>query len=262
MDPRSNDQSRAAGTPAVERVAVVGAGRVGGPLAAALRAAGLIVEGPLRRRERPADCDAVILSVPDAEIPVASTAVAGTAPLVGHTSGATPLAALEPAGAEAFGIHPLQTFAAGSGPETFRGAGAAVAGSTPRALDCAVFLAERLGMTPFEIDDQGRAAYHAAASIASNFMVTLQAAAESVAAAAGLDPGEARALLVPLLRRTVDNVAELGPERALTGPVARGDHDTVASQRAAVEEVAPHLLALFDELVRHTQSLATAGARS
>jgi predicted short-subunit dehydrogenase-like oxidoreductase (DUF2520 family) len=91
--------------------------------------------------------------------------------------------------------------------------------------------------------------------------VTLQAAAESVAAGAGLEPSEARALLVPLLRRTVDNLAELGPEAALTGPVARGDHATVASQRAAIEEVTPHLLDLFDELVRHTHSLATQGAR-
>jgi predicted short-subunit dehydrogenase-like oxidoreductase (DUF2520 family) len=111
-------------------------------------------------------------------------------------------------------------------------------------------------MTPFEIDDEGRAAYHAAASVASNFLVTLQAAAERIAAGAGLEPHEARALLVPLLRRTVENLAEHGPEHALTGPIARGDHATVEAQRAAVEDVAPHLLDLFDELVRHTHSLA------
>ena len=242
------------------RVAVVGAGRVGVPLAAALREAGFAVAGPLGRGEAPGAVDAVVLCVPDAEIPAAAGAVAGTAPLVGHTSGATPLAALAAANAEVFGLHPLQTFAPGSGPETFRGAGAAVAGSTPRALDFAVSLAGRLGMTPFEIDDEGRAAYHAAASLASNFLVTLQAAAESIAGGAGLEPSEARALLVPLLRRTVDNLAELGPEGALTGPIARGDHATVASQRAAVEEVAPHLLDMFDELVRHTHSLAAQGA--
>jgi predicted short-subunit dehydrogenase-like oxidoreductase (DUF2520 family) len=239
-----------------QRIAVVGAGRVGVPLSQALREAGVSVEGPLGRGETPAPCDAVVLCVPDAEIPAAAEAVAGTAPLVGHTSGATPLGALAAANAERFGLHPLQTFARGAGPETFKGAGAAVAGSTPRALDFAASLARRLGMTPFEIDDDGRAAYHAAASLASNFLVTLQAAAESIATGAGLERREARALLVPLLRRTVDNVAELGPEGALTGPIARGDHDTVASQRAAVEEVAPHLLELFDELVRHTHSLA------
>jgi len=248
MNPQSKDQ----------RIAVVGAGRVGVPLAAALREAGFSVEGPLGRGETPAACDAVVLCVPDAEIAAAAEAVAGAAPLVGHTSGATALAALGPANAERFGLHPLQTFA--FGPETFTGAGAAVAGSTPRALDFAASLARRLGMTPFEIDDEGRAAYHAAAALASNFLVTLQAAAESIAAGAGLEPSEARALLVPLLRRTVDNLAELGPEAALTGPIARGDYATVAAQRAAVEEVAPHLLDLFDELVRHTHSLAAQGA--
>jgi predicted short-subunit dehydrogenase-like oxidoreductase (DUF2520 family) len=254
MNPTTNDYRPQAD--ALIRVVVVGAGRVGVPLAAALRHAGLAVEGPLGRGEAPGPGDAILLCVPDAEIAAAAEAVAGAAPLVGHTSGATPLGALAPAGAERFGLHPLQTFAPGAGPESFRGAGAAVAGSTPRALDLAVSLARLVGMQPFEIDDEGRAAYHAAASLASNFLVTLQAAAESIAAGAGLEPAEARALLVPLVRGTVDNLAELGPERALTGPVARGDHATVASQRAAVEEVAPHLLDLFDELVRHTHSLA------
>jgi predicted short-subunit dehydrogenase-like oxidoreductase (DUF2520 family) len=261
MDPTRNDQAGAAGAPAADRMAVVGAGRVGVPLASGLRAAGLTVEGPLGRGEKPAACDAVVLCVPDAEISAAAGVVAGAAPFVGHTSGATPLRALDPANAEAFGLHPLQTFASGSGPETFSGAGAAVAGTTARALDVAIFLAERLGMTPFQIDDDGRAAYHAAASIASNFLVTLQAAAETVAAGAGLEPSEARALLMPLVRRTLDNVAELGPEAALTGPVARGDEPTVAAQRAAVEEVVPHLLDLFDELVHHTRTLASEAVR-
>ena len=67
---------------------------------------------------------------------------------------------------------------------------------------------------------------------------------------------DARELLLPLVRRTLDNVAALGPERALTGPVARGDEATVAAQREAVAEAAPELLGLFDELVRHTRELA------
>jgi predicted short-subunit dehydrogenase-like oxidoreductase (DUF2520 family) len=117
-------------------------------------------------------------------------------------------------------------------------------------------------MTPFEIDDEGRAAYHAAASVASNFLVTLQAAAETIAGGAGLEREQARALLAPLVRQTVENIAELGPEAALTGPVARGDEATVASQRAAVEEVAPELLELFDELVRRTRDLARHEARA
>ena len=238
------------------RVGIVGRGRLGTALSVGLRAAGQSVDGPLGREAVPVDCHAILLCVPDAEIAAAARAVAGAAPLIGHTSGATPLSALEPAGGERFGLHPLQTVTGEPRPDEFAGAGCAVAGSDAAALAFAAGLARRLGMTPFEIDDEGRAAYHAAASVASNFLVTLQAAAETIAEGAGLQPSEARALLLPLLRRTVDNLAELGPERALTGPIARGDHATVAAQRAAVQEVAPHLLELFDELARHTHSLA------
>jgi predicted short-subunit dehydrogenase-like oxidoreductase (DUF2520 family) len=236
------------------RVGIIGAGRVGTALAQALRGAGVAVEGPLGRGERPAHCDAIVLCVPDAEIAAAAEVVTAAAPLVGHTSGATPLSALAPAGVPAFGLHPLQSFAHPG--VRFEGAGAAVAGSTPEALAFATSLAERLGMRPFEIDDDGRAAYHAAASVASNFLVTLQAAAESIAAGAGLEREEARELLLPLVRQTVENLAELGPEAALTGPIARGDEATVEVQRAAVEQVAPELLPLFDELTRRTRALA------
>jgi predicted short-subunit dehydrogenase-like oxidoreductase (DUF2520 family) len=238
------------------RVGVVGAGRLGTALSAALSGAGLDVEGPVGRGAVPRGCDAIVLCVPDSEIKTAAATVAGAAPLVGHVSGATPLSALAPAGGATFGMHPLQTFPAGSGPEAFAGAGCAIAGSTPAALDFADRLARVLGMTPFEIDDEGRAAYHAAASVASNFVVTLLGAAERIAGGAGLAPEEARALLAPLVRRSVETLAEIGPERALTGPIARGDHATVKAQRRAVEETAPELLDLFDELVRRTRALA------
>lgn len=259
MQPATDNTDRRA-----ERVAVVGAGRLGGSVTPALREAGHDVEGPLGRDERPAPCDAVLLCVPDGEIAAAAAVAGASAPFVGHTSGATALLpALEPAlaaGAAGFGLHPLQTFAeatrGGAALAVFAGAGCAVSGTGPAALELAERLARRLGMTPFAIDDAGRAAYHAAASMASNFVVTLEAAAERVAAGAGLEPPEARALLGPLLRRTVENVAELGPRDALTGPVARGDEHTVAAQRAAVAETAPELLGLFDELVRHTRLLA------
>jgi predicted short-subunit dehydrogenase-like oxidoreductase (DUF2520 family) len=234
---------------------VVGAGRLGTALTAALREAGYEVDGPVGRGEMP-EGEAILLCVPDSEIHSAAAVVAGAAPLVGHTSGATPLSALEPARAELFGLHPLQTFA--GVPASFPGCGCAVAGSTPRALAVADAIARRLGMTPFELTDDRRAAYHAAASIASNFLVTLQSAAESMAAAAGLDPAEARRLLAPLVRSTVENWAALGPEAALTGPVARGDELTVAAQRAAVAKAEPRLLDLFDALVEETRNLAGA----
>jgi predicted short-subunit dehydrogenase-like oxidoreductase (DUF2520 family) len=110
-------------------------------------------------------------------------------------------------------------------------------------------------MSAVELDDRDRAAYHAAASIASNFLVTVEAAAERLAATAGVE----RELLVPLVRATVENWARLGPQRALTGPVARGDEATVARQRAAVAERTPELLTLFDALVDTTRALAQPG---
>ena len=241
---------------------IVGAGRLGTAMAAALARAGVPVDGPAGRGEVPRG-DVLLLCVPDAEIAAAAETVAGAAPFVGHTSGATPLGALgaaERAGAEVFGLHPLQTFPEGAGPDRFAGAGCAVAGSTPGGLAIARDLAERLGMRPLELHDEGRAAYHAAASIASNFLVTLESAAERVAAGAGIEPGQARALLAPLVRTTVESWAELGPHDALTGPIARGDETTVARQREAVAEIEPELLDLFDALVAQTRALAAAGA--
>jgi predicted short-subunit dehydrogenase-like oxidoreductase (DUF2520 family) len=241
------------------RLGVVGAGRLGTALAAALGQAGYPTEGPAGRDEVPRGCQAIVLCVPDAEIGAAAHAVAGAAPFVGHTSGATPLSAMAAAGSNLFGLHPLQSFTGGETAAAFAGAGCAIAGTGAEALGLARRLAEDLGMTAFEIEDEGRAAYHAAASVASNFLVTVEAAAERVAAGAGLQPAEARGLLAPLVLRTVRNWAELGPERALTGPVSRGDEATVAAQRAAVEEAAPELLGLFDELVERTRALARSG---
>jgi predicted short-subunit dehydrogenase-like oxidoreductase (DUF2520 family) len=232
--------------------AIVGAGRLGTALAAALGAAGLEIDGPFGRGASPRGADAVLLCVPDAEIAAAAAAVPRGAP-VGHCSGATGLDVL--AGHEAFGLHPLMTVPAG-GAAVFAGAGAAIAGSTPRALAVAQALAGRLGMRATTVADADRAAYHAAASIASNFLVTLEGAAERLAASAGVD----RALLAPLVRAAVDNWARLGAEAALTGPIARGDEATVARQRAAVEERAPDLLALYDALADATRALAGAGS--
>lgn len=242
--------------PSCRRLAIIGRGRLGTALSAALDERGYPLIGPLGRGADAGDADAVLLCVPDAEIATAA-AVVQPGPLVGHCSGATGLDALFPH--EALSLHPLMTVTADRG--TFAGAGAAVAGNTPRALGFARRLAEGLGMCPFELDENDRAAYHAAASIASNFLVTLEAAAERLAQSAGAS----RELLVPLVRATVENWAALGGEQALTGPVARGDETTVAAQREAIIERAPDLLPLFDAFVDATRGLAgrsTVGQRS
>lgn len=229
-------------------IAIIGDGRMGRALAAALRAADVPVAGPLGRSPDVGSAHA-LLCVPDGEIAAAAAAIPVLdGRLVGHVSGATTLAPLRPH--EAFSLHPLMTVpAAPAATSPFAGAGAAVAGSTPRARAFAERLAATLAMTTVEVRDEDRAAYHAAASIASNFLVTLQAAAEALL-------GHDRELLVPLVRATVENWAALGPERALTGPIARGDELTVQRQRGAVAERAPHLVPLFDALAEATREVA------
>lgn len=238
----------------LDAVAIVGAGRMGTALAAALCSAGIAVEGPLGRGETPsAGCPAVLLCVPDAEIETAAAALPTRAGLlVGHTSAATTLAALTPH--EAFSLHPLMTVTAEGA--TFAGATAALAGATERALRAAGELARRLGMRPVHIADADRAAYHAAACVASNFLVTLEGVAERLALSAGLE----REPLAQLVRATVANWEQLGAERALTGPIARGDEQTVARQRAAIAERLPDELELFDALAAATRRLAAGAA--
>lgn len=224
-------------------LSVIGRGRMGTALACALGA-----PEPLPRGSDGGGADVVLLCVPDDQIAAAASLVA-PGRLVGHVSGATTLSPLAPH--EAFSLHPLMTAAADPArPVAFAGAAAAVAGATPRALQVARALADELGMDAIEIADRHRGAYHAAASIASNYLVALECAAERLLHTAGAD----RRLLAPLVRATVENWIADG-ERALTGPIARGDEDTVATQRAAVADRAPELLELFDVLAATTREL-------
>jgi len=234
----------------LERYAIVGAGRLGHALATALTEAGIEVEGPLGRGARP-DAPVVLLTVPDAEIRTAAESLPLNAQLVGHCSGATTLDVL--GDHEGFSLHPLMTVPEG-GRANFAGAGCAVAGTTPRALATANALAEVLQMRPVEVADRDRAAYHAAASIAANFLVTLEGQAERLAATAGVP----REHLVPLARAALENWAANGAEQALTGPVARKDEATIERQRAAIQERAPDLLDTFDALVAASRVLLAA----
>jgi predicted short-subunit dehydrogenase-like oxidoreductase (DUF2520 family) len=240
------------------RLAIVGTGRLGNAFARALGAWGSIepdaatsiqLVGPLGRGADGFGCDGVLLCVPDAEIALAAAAIA-PGPLVGHCSGATGLEPLAPH--EAFSLHPLMTVTADGA--DFAGATAAVDGATDAALAFATRLAGALRMEAMRVRPEDRPAYHAAASIASNFLVTLEAAAEELGATAGIR----RQMLVPLVRATVENWASMGGELALTGPVARRDQATVARQREAVAERTPALVPLFDALTEATRALVAA----
>jgi len=223
-------------------IAIVGAGRLGGVLARAVRAAGFVVLGPLRRDDRVPDVDIALLCVPDSAVAAAAFAVRPHTRLVAHVSGATPLSDVD------FSLHPLQTFTGNESPDVFRGVGVAVDGRTPDALEVAEQLARALGANPFRVDDAHRASYHAAASFASNFVLTVLDAAEELANEAGVE----RAHLVPLVRQTVENWAASGAAAVLTGPIVRGDEETVARQRAASGRLGD----LFDALAAATRDLA------
>lgn len=228
-------------------IVVIGAGRMGTALVTALTAAGATVLGPAGRGSTGAGADIVLLAVPDAQIADAAAQVT-PGPWVGHLSGATTLTSLAPH--PGFSIHPLMSVTADT--TSFTGAPAAIAGATPAARATAAELAGLLGMRSFTVSDADRVAYHAAASMASNFLVTLEGLAEELAASAGVP----RDALVPLVRSAVQNWGRDGAARALTGPIVRGDHEVVARQRAAVVDRLPKAVPVFDALTAATIELA------
>jgi predicted short-subunit dehydrogenase-like oxidoreductase (DUF2520 family) len=237
---------------------LIGAGRVGTSLLRAAQRAGL--DARLAGRDDAVaaarDAEAVLLSVPDSEIATACDEVsAGARPrYVGHTSGGTRLDALGSAAdrdAETFSMHPLQTFP-DDGTE-IHGFPCAVAGSTPEAAAMARDLAGRLGMRPFDVPEESRYAYHAAASVASNLLIALEETAVEILARSGIEDG--RELLAPLVLRTAANWADRGP-RALTGPIVRGDEETVERHRDSLGEIDPALTELYDALAERCRAVA------
>ena len=226
-----------------ESVHVIGGGRAGAAIAARLAEQGVAVA--IGRPPIP-ESALVILAVPDSAIPeVAREVQLGR--WVAHVSGATPLSALAPH-KRRFSVHPLQTLTHERGPEQLDGAWAAITAETPGARKRAGWLAETLGLTPFELADADRALYHAGAVIGGNFLVTLYRVASRLLSEAGAPP-EA---IVPLMRRTIENGFDL------TGPIARGDLETVEAHIAALEKRAPDLVPLYRALAEATRGITEA----
>jgi predicted short-subunit dehydrogenase-like oxidoreductase (DUF2520 family) len=217
----------------IERVHVIGSGRVGSAVTARLRERGVAMG-----EDEP---DVVLLCVPDSAIAdVARAQIPGRA-WIGHVSGATPLSALDPH-ERRFSLHPLQTFDRSGEPSQLDGAWAAISGETDEALAISRELAETLGLRPFELADGDRTLYHAGAVFASNYLVTLQRAAVRLGV-----PAEG---LVPLMKGTIDHGFEL------TGPIARGDWATVEAHKRAIRENHPELEQLYETLAEATVQLA------
>lgn len=253
-------------------VAVIGRGRLGSAIATALATAGVEVRLVPGRSSTPepdlGPFAAIVLAVPDRE--VTSTAETlrvrcGTASLDGrvvlHLSGSLGPEALEPAsreGAAVGGLHPLQTFPGGpDDPTRFRGALVVLDGDRA-AIAAGLGLARRLGGVPFMLAPGARPLYHLAAVLASNAIVALIGTARDAMVAAGLPSERALDALAPLARSALEAALTLGPERALTGPVARGDEATLERHRTALSAWDPARLPLYEALVEEQRRLRTA----
>ena len=186
----------------------------------------------------------VLLCVPDRAIAEVARALP-LGPWVAHVSGATPLSALDPH-QRRFSIHPNQSFTKARGPEQLDGVWAAVSAESVEARAAGFGLAELLGLLPFDLADEDRPAYHAGCSMAANYLVTLRSAAGSLLASVNA-PEEA---LDPLLQGVMDSGFQL------TGPIARGDWDTVARHLEAIRDHRPELEELYLTLAAATATLA------
>ncbi len=246
--------------PAALALGVIGPGRAGIGLALAWARVGHVVRlhgrrakpvpSPLTLTVGAADqpppwlgqVSVVILAVPDDVIPHLGEMLAAGGGLraeqvVLHLSGSRghdALHALAASGAALGSLHPLQTLVEPDrAPLHLRGAWAAVEGM-PRAVEMAERLAREIGLRPFRLRPEDKPLYHAGAVFASNYFVVVEAIAEQLLRRAGLSDADAWSALRPLVRGTLDNLVRDGPLKALTGPVLRGDAETVTRHLAAL----------------------------
>ncbi len=271
-------------------VAVVGAGAVGTALAHRLADCGYPVRAVLSRSTAsaralaeqvgaavgtneaaalPAEVQLVLICVPDDAIEAAAGRLAAVDhpwahTVVGHTSGARTTEALAPLvehGAAPLSFHPLQTFPPGASAEAFENIAITVEGD-PDAVLAGTVLARTLGARPVVLSAREKARVHCAAAVASNGLVALMAVVEEVLPEMDLEGDDRSAdLLAPLVERTVKNLQEAPPERVLTGPVARGDGDTLDAHLTALAEETPHLLSLYAALSTEMVRVAVRGGQ-
>ncbi|MBN2168761.1 MAG: DUF2520 domain-containing protein [Actinobacteria bacterium] len=260
----------------MENIAIVGAGKVGTAIAVAVSRAGYTVaevvdidpsaceELASKTGARPGlspveaclDTGLTIITTPDSLIAqvceeIGSAGVGLKGRKVMHMSGALSLEVLEPVkrkGADVLCVHPLQTFA------DLEGAVEALPGSR-FGVTCETGLeswargfVEAIGGTMLLVDDSDKVLYHTAAVMACNLITMVVFGAEVLYRGLGFSPDEARTAFMPLLRATVDNIERLGPAKALTGPLSRGDVHTIEMHLGGLEKLDPELLSLYREV--------------
>lgn len=250
-------------------IAIYGTGRAAGSLALALRSAGHLIVGIDGRDEDSVEAltakvglsegraDLRVIAVSDSAIETVARQIADSSPAIPtvHVSGAMPTTLLDPIarqGVQTGSFHPLQTL-----PDPDSGAralaGAWVAVTAPEPLGAELWrLAHSLGCHPFNIEDATKPLYHAAAAASANYTLAALAIAEELAQAADVP----FAAFEPLVGAVVANAFEMGVVASLTGPIRRGDVDTVARQVAAIDVSAPKLRDLFVAMARVTAQIA------
>ena len=271
------------------RVGIIGAGRVGRAFAHATRRRGFEVVAAWSRtdaaRQRFADefgtnsprtiaeavdeAELVIVAVPDAQIDsvvreLSELVDPARSPLVVVTSGSWSMDGGEPlraVGGRVVRIHPLRAITDAAPVDVLDGVVAAITAPSETELAAAVSLATRLGLEPFELADADAATWHAAGVLAAGGITTLLAAARDLAIAAGVAPDVALRAMADLARGAIDSAAMQTPERSLTGPVARGDADTVAAHVDALRRRRPELVDTYREVTRTTAQLAREAGR-
>ncbi len=267
---------------------IIGCGRVGVCLAVFLRSEGFVPRAFFSRSKESAEhaagmagcgmavtdalsaargADIVFITTPDTEIePVCQSlaAAGGFSPdsTVFHLSGALSSCALAAAGklgAQTGSIHPLQAFAPYEKGQAnpFEGINMSVEGS-PGAERLGQEIVSVLGASPFAIPTRSKTLYHASAVVASNYLVTLEHFALQLLMETGLEEEKAFDILEPLIRGTVANIKARGSVGALTGPVARGDHDIVAAHLKDLDKIRPEFSDLYRMLGRYTLEIARA----
>ncbi len=260
------------------RLVIVGPGRAGSSLGLAAMRAGHDIVGVLGRSnvheralllnapmvhwsEELPSCDLIVVAVRDDAIAGVAERLApltGTAPAAVHLSGLTSVSALRSlseAGLHTGGFHPLQTMPnPDDGSVALSGAWVAITADEPLRSRLQG-LATSIGAQPFDLADEVRSLYHAAAASAANYVLTALWMASDLFESARVPFAAAR----PLVEEVVANAFDLGPASAMTGPIARGDVGTVAAQIAAIEAVDADLAEKFKAVGRVTAALVDAG---
>lgn len=273
------------------RIALVGPGRVGCAVSKRLHEAGYpIIAVISRSQERAteacayigcsttlaatqltniAGAEIILLAIPDDQIRRLAVQIRTTSQLsrpgtLIHFSGLHPAKIMYHQSSPwlLLSLHPLLPFANREKAYIdLHGCPCALEGGDPKGLLLGRELVNAIGGHSFTIDPDKKSLYHSAACIASNYLVTLFASARELLISCGIEAEQATPLLLPLVQAAVENIKSLGPEQGLTGPIVRGDVGTVAEHLRTLQDNAPELLPLYQEVGAVTTEISKNSGR-